>query len=128
MGEGEPAVNSVGITTSQLQTAAGYAGPFANWRVDVDNADGDGNHDTGVDDVWDFGRSDQYPALKLDLNGDVIPTWEEFGPRGRILQAIGVNGKFEVDQDGLFEIANIDQMAAMALDLSGNGRPKSGGV
>ena len=30
------------------------------------------------DDPWDFGTSDQYPALKVDFNGDNIATWQEF--------------------------------------------------
>ena len=32
--------------------------------MDVDNADGDNNPATGVDDPWDFGTASQYPVLK----------------------------------------------------------------
>ena len=125
VGEGDPAINGVGVTSSELRAASSYTGLFANWRVDVDNVDGDDDYDTGVDDVWDFGISDQYPALKVDLNGDDIPTWQEFGPQGRIPQTREDNGKYDVDQDGLIEISDIEQLAAMALDFSGHGRPNS---
>ena len=47
-----------------LQSPTGYAGIYANQNVDVDNADGDNNPATGVDDPWDFGASRQYPVLK----------------------------------------------------------------
>ena len=46
---------------------------------DLDNADGDDNPATGVDDFWDFGTSSQYPALKADLDRDSTATWQEFG-------------------------------------------------
>ena len=51
-------------TTRELQSLTGYTGIYANWNVDVDNADGDNNTATGVDDPWDFGTSRQYPVLK----------------------------------------------------------------
>ena len=53
-----------GKTTRDLQSPAGYSGIYAAWKVDVDNADGDNNITTGVDDLWDFGTSRQYPVLK----------------------------------------------------------------
>ena len=53
-----------GKVTAQLQENTGYAGIFANWRVDVDNADWDWNPATGRDNPWDFGSSTDYPALK----------------------------------------------------------------
>ncbi len=73
-----------GKTTSELQTPAGYTGIYANWNVDVDNADGDDDLTTGVDDPWDFGEADEYPALKADSDGDGAFTWEEFGDQGRV--------------------------------------------
>ena len=51
-------------STADLQGPTGYAGIYADWDVDVDNADGDNNPATGVDDPWDFGTAAQYPALK----------------------------------------------------------------
>ena len=55
---------AIGKTTRELQSLTGYTGIYANWNVDVDNADGDNNAFTGVDDPWDFGASRQYPVLK----------------------------------------------------------------
>ncbi len=55
-----------GKTTSELQSPTGYTGIYANWNVDLDDADGDGDPVTGGDDQWDFGTSRQYPALKYD--------------------------------------------------------------
>ena len=57
-------VGGAGKTTARLQENTDYAGIFANWRVDVDNADRDQDAATGRDDPWDFGSSTSYPALK----------------------------------------------------------------
>ena len=54
-----------GKTTEELQSPTGYSGIYETWD------------DEG--DVWDFGTSTQYPALKADINGDGTATWEEFG-------------------------------------------------
>ena len=54
-----------GETTEELQSPTGYSGIYETWD------------DEG--DVWDFGTSTQYPALKADINGDGRATWEEFG-------------------------------------------------
>ena len=66
-----------GKTTHELQSPMAYGDDddddiYANWNVDVD---GDGN----PDDPWDFGTNQQYPALKIDFNGDNDATWQEFG-------------------------------------------------
>ena len=68
-----------GKTTAELQTPAGYSGIYAGWNLDMDNADGDNNDATGQDEPWDFGHAHQYPALKVDFNGDGSATWQEFG-------------------------------------------------
>lgn len=68
-----------GKTTAELQAPTGYTGIYAGWLLDFDNADGDFDDTTGVDDFWDFGTSGQYPALKADMDGDGVATWEEFG-------------------------------------------------
>lgn len=47
----------IGKTTGELQHLTGYAGIYANWDIDID---GDGI----VDNPWDFGASNQYPALQ----------------------------------------------------------------
>ena len=71
-----PAADSYSKTTAQLQTPTAYAGIYSNWNIDVD---GDSNND----DPWDFGTATQYPALKVDLNGDDLATAYEFGVQGR---------------------------------------------
>ena len=68
-----------GKTTAELQAPSGYAGIYASWDLDLDNADGDRNATTGGDDPWDFGTAQQYPALQADFNGDGTATWQEFG-------------------------------------------------
>ena len=68
---------------AQLKSPTGYTGIYAHWNIDVDNADGDNLDGTGADDPWDFGTSNQYPALKADLNDDGNPTAAEFGPQVR---------------------------------------------
>ena len=36
---------------------------YANWNLDLDNADSDDSHSTGRDDPWDFGADYNYPTL-----------------------------------------------------------------
>ena len=54
---------ATGQTAGQLQGPTANTGIYANWNV---------LH-------WDFGTSNQYPALKADFNGDGNATWREFG-------------------------------------------------
>ena len=68
-----------GKTTTELQTPTGYEGIYADWDVDVDSADGDGNPITDEDAPWDFGDTGQYPVLLVDFDGDGMPSWQEFG-------------------------------------------------
>ena len=72
-----------GKTTAELQAPTGYTGIYAAWRTDLDNADGDNDPATGIDDFWDFGTSGQYPALKADMDGDGTATAKEFGDQDR---------------------------------------------
>ena len=46
-------------TTVELQSPTGYAGPYADWNVDLD---GDGSSD----DPWKFGSATEYPVLNLE--------------------------------------------------------------
>ena len=66
-------------TTAELQDPTSYTGIYANWLADLDNADGDYDQTTGVEDVWDFGTSGQYPELKADLDSSGHASWWEFG-------------------------------------------------
>ena len=52
-----------GHTGAELRTPTGYAGIYANWNLDLDNADLDDNLTTGIDDPWDFGANYNYPTL-----------------------------------------------------------------
>ena len=61
-----------GWRTNSLTAPLGYTDNYAAWNLDLD---GDGDKD----DPWDFGDSNQYPALKADFNGDDTATWQEFG-------------------------------------------------
>ncbi len=81
-GVGEGATDGVkGMSTQQLQQPTDYTGIYANWNIDLDNADEDFDETTGVEDVWDFGTSSQYPALKADLDDSGHASWWEFGPQ-----------------------------------------------
>ena len=127
-----------GKTTAELQVSNGYAGIFASWDVDVDNADGDDNVSTGADDPWDFGTSGQYPALKVDFNSDNEPSWEEFGaqsrerPKGVTVEPATVtpvptpsdlpSQDYDTDVDGLIEISSLEQLNAIRYDLNGDGQ------
>ena len=78
--------NVSGKITTELQMPVAYGTGmdiYANWNIDVDNADTDDDPATGTDDPWDFGTSSQYPALKVDFNGDGTPSAAEFGGQGR---------------------------------------------
>ena len=69
-----------GRTTAELQTPTAYAGIYAGWNVDVDNV-------SGADDPWDFGTATQYPALRVDFDGNGVATPWEFGGQGRAVPA-----------------------------------------
>ena len=62
-----------------MQSPTGYAGIYSTWNADLDNADRNDDDATGADDFWDFGTSSQYPALKVDFDGDGAATAAEFG-------------------------------------------------
>ena len=85
----------VGKTTAELQSPLEYSGIYAEWEVDVDDADGDGDPATGGDAPWDFGGDLQYPALSVDFNGDGDATWQEFGNQ-RAFSVPGSPENFEV--------------------------------
>ena len=85
----------VGKTTSQLQSPKAYEGIYADWNVDVDNADGDDDAQTGVDDPWYFGGGGQYPTLR--------------------------HGDYDADDDGLIEVGTLARLNAIRWDLDGDG-------
>ena len=87
--------------TAVLQWPTGYTGVYASWNIDLD---GD-----GVDDApWDFGTAFNYPALG-------------YGGFDTTLQ----RNDYDVDGDGLIEIASLSQLDAVRHDLGGAGVPAS---
>ena len=78
MGEGD-SKGVKGLTPLQLQQPTSYADIYKDWLIDFDNADEDYDEATDTDDVWDFGTSSDYPALKIDVNGDGEAHWWEAG-------------------------------------------------
>ena len=71
--------NVLGNTTAELQSPAGYTGPYQEWDVSL-GIEGWGNTPHySLSDIWDFGTSSEYPALKVDFDGDGKATWQEFG-------------------------------------------------
>ena len=68
-----------GLTPLRLQQPTSYEGIYKDWLIDLDNADEDYDEATDTDDVWDFGTSSEYPALKIDVNGDGEAHWWEAG-------------------------------------------------
>ena len=82
IGVGEGSVVGVeGKTTAELQEPTDYTGIYADWLTDFDNTDEDFDETTGVDGVWDFGTSSQYPELKVDIDNSGNASWWEFGPQ-----------------------------------------------
>ena len=61
-----------GQPTAALQAPTSATGLYAAWNLDLD---GDGAGDA----PWDFGTAAQYPALRVDANGDGQATWRELG-------------------------------------------------
>ncbi len=100
-------------TLLELAGPTGYTGIYAKWNVDRYRV-GSG------DDPWDFGASNELPALKADRNGDGVATWREFGIQMR-------GGKdYDRDDDGLIYVSSLEKLNAIRFDLDGNGFPESG--
>ena len=109
------AATGVGKTTSQLQSPTqtnGYAGIYANWNLNLDAT-------AGGDDPWDFGTASEYPALKVEWDGDGAATAYEFGRQGRSAPAATVD--YDLDDDNLIEVSSLAQLNALRHDLDGNG-------
>ena len=115
------AATGVGKTTSQLQSPTqtnGYAGIYANWNLNLDST-------AGGDDPWDFGTASQYPALKVEWDGDGAATAYEFGRQGRAAPAVAVD--YDSDDNGLIEVSDLAQLNAMRWDLNGDGASTDAG-
>ena len=110
-------------TTAELQEALAYGGIYVDWNVDVDDADSDATLDTGVDDPWDLGTDMQYPALKVDFDGNDDATAYEFGVQGR---SAPPPPTITSDDPTLINITTLEQLNAMRYDLDGNGVASGG--
>ena len=87
---GRQATEDYAKSTTELQSPTAYGSDiYVDWNVDVDDGlsrgvqDGTTAGDGTEDDPWDFGISDQYPALKVDLDGEGNASAFEFGGQGR---------------------------------------------
>lgn len=79
---GEGRVSNVeGKTTAELQGPTDYVGIYADWLTDYDDDDEDCDKATGVEDVWEFGRSSDYPTLKLDADIVEVSEWDPYSRR-----------------------------------------------
>ena len=92
---------AAGHSTTALQTPTDYLGIYANWNIDLDA-------NTFVDFPWNFGTSSQYPTFRTPTQRATSPT----------TQAVG---DYDWDDDGLIEVRNQAQLAAIASDLNGDG-------
>ena len=92
----------LGGLTGALQSPTGYTGIYANWNLDLDNADDDGSHSTGQDDPWDFGANDEYPILR------------NVGGFQRLTD-------YDTDDDGLIDMDTLAKLDAIRYDLDGDG-------
>ena len=88
---------AVGYTTAALRGPTGYDGIYADWNVDLD---GDGR----VDNPWRFGNDTQYPVLHFS-RPDADADFRDY----------------DLDDDGLIEIRDVDQLNAVRYDLDGDG-------
>ena len=85
-------------TTAELQAPTSHTGIYGNWNADADR--------------WEFGGPVQYPALKIDFDGDGTRTALEVGSQ---------RTDYDTDDDGLIEVATLAQFDAMRWDLNGSG-------
>ena len=82
-----------GKTGAELRAPTGYTGIYANWNLDLDNADGDDNASTGTDDFWDFGANHNYPTLRNTGGNQKGP-----GPVGSLAAALNGDGNLAPDR------------------------------
>ncbi len=115
------AATGEGKTTLELQTPEDYGSGsdiYANWNLNLDST-------AGGDDPWDFGTASQYPALKVEWDGDGAATAYEFGRQGRSAPAVAVD--YDSDDNGLIEVSDLAQLNAMRWDLNGDGASTDAG-
>ena len=100
-----------------MQAPTGYTGIYANWNVDVDNADTDDNITTGGDNPWHFGTASQYPILQYGRDAVAIQ-------RLRSPSAAAVD--YDANNNNLIDVNNLAQLDAIRYDGNGDGIPVRG--
>ena len=104
VGPGSAAVTANGYTTAQLQTPTDYAGTiYADWNLDFDA-------DFFPDYPWNFGGASDYPRLNT--------------PAQR-LTAAPETTDYDVNDNGLIDIASLAHLDAMRYDANGDGIPEA---
>ena len=68
-------VGVAGRTAAALQAPTDYDGIFQGWNIPVNTYAISG----APNEPWDFGTDGQYPAVRVDVDGDGRATWQEFG-------------------------------------------------
>ena len=87
-------------TTAELLAPTGYAGIYGAWDDHADH--------------WNFGTNEEYPVLKIDVNGNGTS-----GDPDDLLAQRPL--RLEADGDGLIEVSTLEQLNAIRYDLDGNG-------
>ena len=107
-----------GKTTEELQVPTEYTGIYANWNLDLDG-------DAANDNPWNFGTASQYPALRVDFDGDGDVDADDLGrQRPTVLPtaaATDFNGDGTTDFVDFFLFADAYGSTNATFDLDGNG-------
>ena len=92
------------------------------WNIDVDDGlavgvdDATMAGDSDTDDPWDFGTSSQYPALKVDFDGNGTATADEFGPQ-RTTHFLSIRYMFDI-VSGISVGSEVGTVAAVSADFN----------
>ena len=106
----------IGKTTHELQSPTGYAGIYANWKVDL-------NGDGSADDPWDFGTSSQYPVLKYNpprppwLTASVSQALAEATLDGSLVTLTLITGAFVQLVSNIRDAVTVSGIAGVAFNV-----------
>ena len=97
------ATTAAGYQTAVLQTPTTYTGIYIQWNLDLDA-------NAAPDYPWNFGSASQYPKLNT--------------PEQRTAAAPPPMD-YDVNNNNLIDISNLDQLNAMRWDTDGDGDPET---
>ena len=97
------ATTAAGYQTAVLQTPTTYTGIYIQWNLDLDA-------NAAPDYPWNFGSASQYPRLNT--------------PAQRTAAAPPPMD-YDVNNNNLIDISNLDQLNAMRWDTDGDGDPET---